>query len=429
MLYGKMNSTGGQGSGASKPFVWWGNFDWAHDISQGNSFVNFLGDAERLGRGSLRTMLPTRLEAGAEPSQRNSRRAEASQADFRPSLIESPFILVSLWRLIQERRREPKITVPEEYYRGEGSLPVSDMAPLYNDLREQIRSLFEKPQPAAIPITSQPAEVGDIWQDYKQQPASFGNSLLFHAILLAALLLPYIILGIHKQPAPQAEVIPLQLSPYLLHIPPGLKQAGGGGGGGDRTPKPPSKGAAPKFTWRQLAPPVTKITIPKPQLPVEPTLLGPPDLKIKMADNMWGNPTAVPAPPSNGPGAGGGIGTGAGTGVGSGKGGGLGPGSGGGTGGGVFSVGGGVSQPIPIYDPDPPYSEQARKAKYQGTVVVSIVVDGQGLVHDVRVVKPLGLGLDEEAVNTIQGWKFKPAERNGVPVPVRIMVEVTFRLF
>ncbi|MGH9354572.1 MAG: energy transducer TonB [Terriglobia bacterium] len=371
-------------------------------------------------------MPPTRLEAG--PKQLSLRRAASGQANFQPSLIESPFILVSLWRLVRERRHTPKITVPEQYYRGEASLPVSDMAPLYSDLREQFRGLFEKPQPAAIPITSQPAEVGDIWQDYKQQPASWGNSVLFHVILVAALLLPYIIFGIHKPPV-QAEVVPIDLSPYLLHIPPAAKQAGGGGGGGDRTPKPPSRGAAPKFTWRQLAPAITKIKIPHPQLPVEPTLLGPPDMKIKMADNMWGDPTAVPAPPSNGPGAGGGIGTGTGTGIGSGKGGGLGPGGGGGTGGGVFSVGGGVSQPVPIYDPDPPYSEQARKAKYQGTVVVSIIVDGQGLVHDVRIVKPLGLGLDEEAVTTIQTWKFKPAERNGAPVPVRIMVEVTFRLF
>src|SRR5579883_300965 len=98
-------------------------------------------------------------------------------------------------------------------------------------------------------------------------------------------------------------------------------------------------------------------------------------------------------------------------------------------GGWVFSVGGGVSEPVPIYDPDPPYSEQARKAKYQGTVVLMIVVDAQGNVRDVQVVKPLGLGLDEEAVKTVKTWKFKPAQRNGVPVAVRLDVEVTFRLF
>jgi TonB family protein len=149
-----------------------------------------------------------------------------------------------------------------------------------------------------------------------------------------------------------------------------------------------------------------------------------------MASNMttWGDPQGVLGPPSNGPGTGGGIGSGEGTGIGSGKGGGLGPGEGGGTGGGPYSVGGGVSEPIPTYMPDPTYSEEARKAKYQGVVSLWIVVDSQGNVTDARVVKPLGLGLDEKAVETVRTWKFKPAMRNGVPVPVRVGVDVFFRL-
>jgi TonB family protein len=92
-------------------------------------------------------------------------------------------------------------------------------------------------------------------------------------------------------------------------------------------------------------------------------------------------------------------------------------------------VGGGVSAPIPIYKPEPAYSEEARKAKYQGTVVLWIVVDAQGNVADCRVVKPLGLGLDEKAVEGVKVWKFKPAMRNGTPVAVRVMMEVSFRLF
>ncbi len=95
----------------------------------------------------------------------------------------------------------------------------------------------------------------------------------------------------------------------------------------------------------------------------------------------------------------------------------------------VYSVGGGVSAPVPVFTPNPPYSEQARHAKYQGTVVLWIVVDPQGNVADVRVTKSLGLGLDEKAVETVRTWKFKPALRNGVPVPVRLSLEVTFRLF
>ena len=187
----------------------------------------------------------------------------------------------------------------------------------------------------------------------------------------------------------------------------------------------------PKFAKVQFAPPMAVLPNPEPKLPVQPNLLGPPDLKLpQMAMNMpWGDPQGVSGPPSNGPGFGGGIGSGEGTGIGSGKGGGLGPGEGGGFGGGAYSVGGSVTAPIAIYKPEPPYSEEARKAKYQGTVVLWIVVDTAGNVTDQRVVKPLGLGLDEKALETVRTWKFKPALRNGTPVPVRVMVEVSFRLF
>jgi len=95
---------------------------------------------------------------------------------------------------------------------------------------------------------------------------------------------------------------------------------------------------------------------------------------------------------------------------------------------GVYSVGGDVTEPVPIYKPDPPYSKEALKAKYQGTVVLWITIDTSGAVSDCRVVKPLGFGLDENAVETVKTWKFNPAMRLGTPVPVRVMVQVTFRL-
>ena len=96
---------------------------------------------------------------------------------------------------------------------------------------------------------------------------------------------------------------------------------------------------------------------------------------------------------------------------------------------GVYSVGGNVAAPVPIYQPWPPYSEEARKAKYQGTVVLLIGVDQKGNVRDVQVSKPLGLGLDEKAVETVRTWKFRPAMRYNCPVAVRVSVEVAFRLY
>jgi len=106
-----------------------------------------------------------------------------------------------------------------------------------------------------------------------------------------------------------------------------------------------------------------------------------------------------------------------------------GQGEGGGTGGVIFNVGGDVSAPVPIYKPEPTYSEEARRAKYQGTVALWIVVDAQGNVTDARVARPLGLGLDEKALETVRTWRFKPAMRNGVPVAVRLFVKFSFRLF
>src|SRR5579883_537458 len=164
-------------------------------------------------------MPPTKIETGTGSIREGTHRSKPQEITYQPAFVESPFILASLWRLIQERRREPKITVPREYYRGEATLPVSDMPPLVRDLRDQIRSLFEKPEPPAIPITSQPTEVEDLWKDYKHQPMSWLNSVIFHVIVIAALLLPYIVWGWRHPEQKQAEVVPITLSPYALHLP------------------------------------------------------------------------------------------------------------------------------------------------------------------------------------------------------------------
>jgi len=87
-----------------------------------------------------------------------------------------------------------------------------------------------------------------------------------------------------------------------------------------------------------------------------------------------------------------------------------------------------IGAPFPIAKPAPPYSEWARQARLQGTVVLWIVVDREGNVVCTTNVKPLGLGLDANALETVRTWKFQPAMRDGTPVPVRVMVEVSFKL-
>jgi periplasmic protein TonB len=421
-----------------------------------------------------------KVAAGAKPSP---------ELIYRPTVVDEPFFLVSLVRGLRAWLSDPKITVPKEYYRGEAKLPITEMGAWYRGFWHQLRVLWEKRDLSRVPpairegilrnhkqeerrllLATGAAILGgglglllggvqgigyglpagyvagylvailvfpkvrvfrDIWEDYQQQPASWLNSLLVHGLAITALVLPYIISGwLHPAKAKAAPAV-VDISPYLPDLSASPKQAGGGGGGGDRSPTPASKGPIPKFATEQITPPLAVLQNLHPQLPAPPTLLGPPNIKLPQmqASITFGDPQALAGPPSNGPGTGGGIGSGEGTGIGPGTGGGLGPGSGGGTGGGVFSVGGGISAPIPIYQPEPPYSEEARKAKFQGVVVLSIVVDTQGNVRDVHVVRRLGLGLDEKAEDTVKTWKFKPAMRNNTPVPVRVMVEVTFRLF
>lgn len=86
----------------------------------------------------------------------------------------------------------------------------------------------------------------------------------------------------------------------------------------------------------------------------------------------------------------------------------------------------GVTAPVPTYQPAPPYSLKAARAKVSGVVTLAVVIDAHGDVTDVEVVKGLGYGLDENAVRTVKTWKFQPAERAGVPVKVRVSVKVSF---
>ncbi|HEV2500794.1 MAG TPA: M56 family metallopeptidase [Terriglobia bacterium] len=95
----------------------------------------------------------------------------------------------------------------------------------------------------------------------------------------------------------------------------------------------------------------------------------------------------------------------------------------------VYTIGGDVQAPELVYSPDPPYTPEARNAKLSGDIILSTVISDEGKVVSVKEVsKPLGKGLDENALKTIPTWEFKPAERNGKPVPVRMQIDVSFRL-
>jgi periplasmic protein TonB len=311
-------------------------------------------------------------------------------------------------------------------------LPKDSEQPLWKSLYANVHdALFPKKLPPLV-LTSKPIPVRDIWGFYNYKKNGALGSTVAHIVVLAAIIGGTILarrwVKEIVQPKETVTLIAPEPTPTMQ---PSRKAVSGGGGGGDRDILKASKGRVPKLAMQQITPPAVVVRVQHPKLTAEPTVVVPP--QVKLASNMLpnlGNPTtSVPLPPSNGTGSGGGIGSNMGGGIGAGSGPGLGVGSGGSTGGGVFHVGGGVSAPKALYAPDPEYSEEARKAKYQGTCVLWLIVGPDGKPRDIRVSQTLGLGLDEKAIEAVKQWKFEPAMKDGKPVAVQITVQVDFHLY
>lgn len=314
-------------------------------------------------------------------------------------------------------------------------LPKSTLEqPLWKSLFQNLDDyFFPKKQPPLV-LTSKPVPVKDIWgfYDYKKNGAlasTVVHVLVVGGIIGLTLLGRRVVQEIQKPKETVTLVAPEDIPP----LQPAKTLSGGGGGGGDRDKFQAPKGKLPKLAMEQITPPAVVVRNDHPKLTAEPTVVVPPQVHLAMNSNMpnFGDPMShLPSgPPSNGIGSGGGIGSGSGGGVGVGEGPGVGAGRGGGTGGGVFRVGGGVSAPRPVFTPDPEYSEEARKAKYQGTCVLWLIVGPDGKPRDIKVARTLGLGLDEKAIEAVKQWKFEPAMKDGKPVAVQINVEVSFRLY
>jgi TonB family protein len=302
--------------------------------------------------------------------------------------------------------------------------------PWYRSLIQNLKDTFNPPKLPPLELTSKPVAVKDIWGLYGRDKKSFMMSTGFQIGVVALLFTVFSTKVVQEQVKEAVSlVMPTDIDPYMPKAAPKKQTMGGGGGGGDRSPLPASKGRLPKPALRQFTPPMAVVNNPNPKLTMEPTIIAPPDVALPQVNMaQYGDPLAKIGPPSNGPGSGGGIGSGSGGGVGSGKGGGFGPGEGGGVGGGVFRVGGGVTAPALLFKKEPEYSEEARKAKYQGTVLLYIEVDPNGRATNIKVQRSLGLGLDEKAIEAVKQWKFKPGYKDGKPVTVAATIEVNFRL-
>jgi protein TonB len=308
------------------------------------------------------------------------------------------------------------------------SLPIEEK-PIWADLYESIRDVFFPPKLPPLELTSTPIPVPDRMA-VKPNPWAIGIATAVNLLILAAFLYFGARVIIDKFTKPTLTATDIDVGDFKA--PKADTKAGGGGGGGDRSIIDPTKGKLPKFEKNPITPPQVQ-TVKDPIIPMEaainvqkditlpdnPTL---PNIGVKNSINVKLD--------SNGQGGGGGMGTGYGGGMGPGTGNGYGPGYGGNTGGGLYRVGGNVSQPVPLNSVEAEFSDEARRAKYQGVCLISVIVDAQGNPQNPKVVRALGMGLDEKAMEAVRKYKFKPAMKDGkTPVPVMITVEVNFRLY
>lgn len=224
------------------------------------------------------------------------------------------------------------------------------------------------------------------------------------------------------------SVLPDRLSEELIWLmDPG--PGGGGGGGGDPKPVPPRRAEAPGED--KISVPVA----PKPEPTQDPVPDEEPPAVQEItipAQQMAASTITAPGVLDQSASSTGGAGSGPGTGAGQGQGSGLGVGTGGGTGGGAYRPGSGVSLPRVLREVKPRYTAEAMRAKVQGTVLLECIVQPDGTVGPVRVVRSLDstFGLDEEAIKAAKEWRFAPGihAQTGQPVPVIITIELTFTL-
>jgi periplasmic protein TonB len=300
--------------------------------------------------------------------------------------------------------------------------------PVWVGLWESVRDVFFPVKLPPLELTSKPIPVPDRMA-VKANPWAIGISSTVNLMILL-LVLFFVGRQIVKSVKPSLLATNIDVSDY--NAPKDSIKAGGGGGGGDRSMIDANKGKLPKIEKDPVTPP-TPVAIEHPKLP-EPAAINV-QTNIQLPDNptmpMIGvhESTNVQIA-SAGTGSGAGMGTGSGGGLGSGQGNGYGPGYGGNAGGGLEQIGGRVSAPVVLHSVEAEFSDEARRAKYQGVCLISLIVDAQGNPQNIRVARALGMGLDEKAIEAIRQYKFKPAMKDGkTPVPVMITIEVDFRLY
>lgn len=251
---------------------------------------------------------------------------------------------------------------------------------------------------------------------YPMRGSNVAASALLHAVLL-------LLMGTGLVTAHRAQILQMQTSTHEVDLAAYVPPKGDGhesrGGGGSDSKTDPSKGVLPPPSRVQFTPPVVEILDTHPRLPIEATIIAPPNLNLPRAEPI-GQALSTLVVPSGGRGIRGGIGNG--------TSGGIGDKDGPGVGDGVFTGGAGLTAPRAIYHPEPEYSDEARRVHFQGVVSLLIVVEADGHPTHVRVMRSLGMGLDEKALEAVRTWRFEPGTKDGRPLPVLMEVDVDFRI-
>jgi periplasmic protein TonB len=315
--------------------------------------------------------------------------------------------------------------LPEAQQYNRSSLALERQSAAYVS-KPSVPHLVMRPAPAMAAPVSLSFQGLDTLTARKDRTSNL-VSLVLHLFVITAILWLGLKTPAIVQPVTTLAHVDFKLyDPPLPKVMPVAKVMGGGGGGGAHQLIEPTKGELPKVAKVQLMP-AQLVRLEHPKLAVEPTMhVSLPESSNPTHLGMPDSPQIVLA--SQGPGTGSGFGRGLGGGIGMGQGSGVGPGTGGGYGGGLMSVGGGVSAPQVVHSVQPEFTEEARRANYEGTVSIQLIVDSQGMPQDIRVTRHLGMGLDQKAIDAVRQYRFRPAIYQGHPVSVQMVIEVDFHL-
>jgi TonB family protein len=304
-----------------------------------------------------------------------------------------------------------------DLFHGAGFEDKPLWAALYQNLRD---ALFPSRLPP-LELTSKPIPVPDRMA-VRTNPWALGSATVINSGIAALAILLGMRAAInHYQPSPTGAHV--NISDLHIFAPLRARPSNGGNGAGSHDLIDPTQGRIPPFAVTPIAPPLVPL-IQQPKLQEESTV----NIRLPEDNSMpnIGVHNSTVTLVSNGPGGPNGIGTGNNGSYGPGNG----PGRGPGNGNSIYDPGqAGVVVPALIFAPEAEFSDDARRNKYQGTCMLSVIVDAHGNPQNVHVIRSLGMGLDEEALRAVRRYRFKPGTKDGKPVPVLISVAVDFRLF